>query len=223
MTKPRRRGSRSAPPEKDRGDWRPSQGYLAIALGIAAAGLIIWLMPSTTTTQAVVDASRPAPQPVSADGTASTRPEQVTVAPSRGAPGVAPAAVSRGEGVDPTPDLSHYVAPGEKPTMKEVIEGLHKAGVHTGLGAFSPPGTRPPLVGIAVPEDYPLPPGYVRHYQATDDGQRIEPILMFSPDGAGAARQSAKDRVVPPELAPPGLPIRNIVIPAPSEPGRTGS
>ena len=94
--------------------------------------------------------------------------------------------------------------------MNEVIERLHQAGVHSGLGAFSPPGTRPPLVGLAVPEDYVLPEGYVRHYQATDDGQRIEPILMFSPDaeffdGAGQPIAIPEDRVVPPELAPPGL------------------
>jgi len=60
----------------------------------------------------------------------------------------------------------------------------------------------------------------VRHYQATDDGQRIEPILMFAPgyqattaDGRPVAMPG--DRVVPPELAPPGLPIRRIVVPAP--------
>jgi hypothetical protein len=70
-----------------------------------------------------------------------------------------------------------------------------------------------------------LPEGYVRHYQATDDGQRIESILMFSPefqwyDAAGRPLQLPPDRVVPPELAPAGLPIRRIVIPAPVEPGK---
>jgi hypothetical protein len=104
--------------------------------------------------------------------------------------------------------------------MPEVIQRLHQAGVHTGLGAFSPPGTRPPLVGLAVPEDFPLPKGYVRHHQATDDGQRIEAVLMFAPDfqlfdAAGKPVALPKDRVVPPELAPPGLPNRRIVIPAP--------
>jgi hypothetical protein len=124
-----------------------------------------------------------------------------------------------------TPDLSDYVNPGERPTMAEVISRLHEAGVFSGLGAFSPPGTRPPLVGLAVPEDFMLPEGYVRHHQATDDGQRIEPILMFSPDyqwvdAAGQAIPLPPDRVVPPELAPPGLAIRRIVIPAPIEPGK---
>ena len=50
---------------------------------------------------------------------------------------------------------------------------------------------------------------------------------MFSPDYQffDAANQPIAipaDRVVPPELAPPGLPIRRIVIPAPTEPGRPG-
>ena len=111
--------------------------------------------------------------------------------------------------------------------MNEVIDRLHQAGVQSGLGAFLPPGTRPPLVGLAVPEDFALPDGYVRHYQATDDGQRIEPILMFAPgrqfvDAAGQPIAIPQDRVVPPELAPPGLPARRITIPAPADAGAPG-
>jgi len=121
---------------------------------------------------------------------------------------------------DPTPDLADYVNEGERPAMAEVIQRLHAAGVRTGLGAFNPPGTRPPIVGLAVPADFELPPGYARHHQATDDGQRIEPILMFSPDAQtlvinGRTVALPADRVVTPELAPPGLPIRRIVVPAP--------
>ena len=108
--------------------------------------------------------------------------------------------------------------------MGEVIDRLHEAGVHTGLGAFPKPGTSPPLLGLAVPDDYALPPGYVRHFQATDDGQRIEPILMFSPDfeffdRAGRRIEIPPDRVVPPTMAPPGLVIRQIAIPPPIDPG----
>lgn len=126
---------------------------------------------------------------------------------------------------DQTPDLADYVNEGERPTMAEVIDRLHAAGVRTGLGAFSPPGTRPPLIGLAVPEGFALPPGYVRHFQATDDGQRIEPILMFSPDAQtlvvnGRTVAVPADRVVPPELAPAGLPIRRIVVPAPVDGAR---
>lgn len=126
---------------------------------------------------------------------------------------------------DPTRDLSSYVARGENPSMAEVIERLHERGIHSGLGAFAPPGTSPPLVGLAVPDDFVLPKGYVRHHQATDDGQRIEAILMFAPDfqlldAAGQPLPMPANRVVPPELAPPGLPIRRIVIPPPTDPLR---
>lgn len=122
-------------------------------------------------------------------------------------------------------DLAAHVAPGQPaPSMGEVIERLHQAGVRTGLGAFSPPGTSPPLVGLAVPDDYVLPEGYVRHHQATDDGQPIEPILMYSPDyefvdAAGRPQEIPADRVVPPEHAPPGLPGRQVRIPPPRDPG----
>jgi len=125
---------------------------------------------------------------------------------------------------DTSLDLADVVPPGEAPTMNEVIDRLHQAGIRSGLGAFSPPGTSPPLIGLAVPEDFVLPPGYVRHYQATDDGQRIEPILMFSPDfeffdSVGRPIRIPENRVVPPELAPPGLALRPIEIPPPRASG----
>jgi len=135
----------------------------------------------------------------------------------------APTGVEREVNGDPTPDLSNYVNPGDNPTMQEVITRLQQNGIETGLAAFPPPGTRPPMVGLAVPEDFALPPGYVRHHQATDDGQRIEAILMFAPDRAFVDTPKGpvavpKDRLVPPELAPEGLAIRRIVIPVPLPP-----
>ena len=131
-----------------------------------------------------------------------------------------------GNSNDPN-DLANFYIPGQPaPTGKEVIEELNKAGIHTGIGAFPPPGTSPPLIGLAVPEGYALPKGYVRHYQATDDGQRIEPILMYSPDfeffdSAGRRIAIPPDRVVPPDMAPPGLPLRPIEIPPPVDPQST--
>ena len=122
-------------------------------------------------------------------------------------------------------DLASVIVPGTPaPSMGEVIEGLHRAGIHTGLGAFNPPGTSPPLVGLAVPDDYVLPEGYVRHYQATDDGQAIEPILMYSPDyefvdASGQPMAIPADRVVPAAQAPAGLPIRLVRIPPPQDAG----
>lgn len=88
----------------------------------------------------------------------------------------------------------------------------------TGIAVFPPPGTDPPRPGIVVPEDFALPPGYVRHHQTTDDGERLPPILMFHPDyewvdERGAPIALPADHVVPPELAPPGLPITVLRVP----------
>jgi hypothetical protein len=116
-------------------------------------------------------------------------------------------------------DLANYFRPGDpEPTGAELIGALHDVGIRTGIGAFNPPGTSPPLEGLAVPEDYELPEGYVRHHQSTDDGVAIEPILMFAPDftlydASGRPIAMPGNRVVPPELAPPGLPIRRVRIP----------
>lgn len=113
-------------------------------------------------------------------------------------------------------DLAAYFQPGDpEPAGAEVITALQEAGVHTGLGAFNPPGTSPPLEGLAVPADFKLPEGYVRHHQVTDEGVPIEPILMFSPDfilydARGRPMAMPANRVVPPELAPPGLPLRMV-------------
>lgn len=122
-------------------------------------------------------------------------------------------------------DLADVIPPGMEPTAAEVIDELHKAGIHSGIGAFNPPGTSPPLIGLAVPEDFKLPEGYVRHYQATDDGQRIEPILMYSPDfeffdSAGRRIEIPADRVVPPGMAPPGMTTRRITVPPPLPSGK---
>lgn len=116
-------------------------------------------------------------------------------------------------------DLANYFRPGDpEPTGAELIGALNDVGIRTGIGAFNPPGTSPPLEGLAVPEDFELPEGYVRHYQSTDEGVAIEPILMFAPDftlydANGRPIAMPGNRVVPPGLAPPGLPIRRVRIP----------
>lgn len=153
---------------------------------------------------------------------------------ARGAAAPRPAAASRRDpettrghrdGEDPTPDLSDYVLPGEAPAMGEVIAALHARGIRTGLGAFPPPGTSPPLRGLEVPDGFALPEGYVRHHQATDDGERIAPILMFAPDRefiviGGRRVPIPADRIVTPDLAPPGMPVRWVRIPPPEPGGR---
>jgi hypothetical protein len=100
-----------------------------------------------------------------------------------------------------------------------VIDALNKAGVHEGIAAFPPPGTDPPRSGVIVPDDWELPEGYVRHFQTTDDGQPLPPILMFHPDYEFTDEQGKpitipSDRVVPPELVPPGFPVQMLEVPA---------
>jgi hypothetical protein len=202
--------------------WRPSPQHLAVALVLAVVGICLLLFLWLT---APADPA-PAPPPTFANATVH-RPLDQPAVRTDAQPDQQPASRLPEGDADPSPDLKDYVARGEKPSMGEVIERLHERGIRSGLGAFSPPGTRPPLVGLAVPEDFPLPAGYVRHHQVTDDGQTIEAVLMFAPDfqmvdAAGKPVAMPKDRVVPPELAPPGLPIRRIVIPAPLDPATPG-
>ncbi len=88
-----------------------------------------------------------------------------------------------------------------------------------GIAAFPAPGTKRIKPGLKVPEDFPLPPGYMRHYQATDKGLMLEPILVYHPDyelvdKRGRVIPLPPDRVVPPESAPEGLPLETLEIPA---------
>ncbi|WP_233601596.1 hypothetical protein [Corallococcus sp. AB038B] len=83
-------------------------------------------------------------------------------------------------------------------------------------------GTKPLKRGLVVPDDFELPPGYMRHYQATDNGQPLAAILMFHPDftpkdANGQPIPIPENRVVPEEMAPPGLPHRLLEIPVEDE------
>jgi len=209
-------------PSRDRephGAWGPSSWVLGLVLAAVAGGLAWWWPADTPPPPVAAAPAHLALARVDLPAAPASAPAAVAPPPPmRAAPPRIPRL--RDPDGDPTPDLADYINEGERPTMAEVIQRLHAAGVRTGLGAFNPPGTRPPLIGLAVPEHFELPPGYVRHHQATDDGQRIEPMLMFSPDmqtvminGRNVAVPA--DRIVTPELAPPGLPIRRIVVPAP--------
>lgn len=232
---PGRSGVRHVP-----GAWGGSRSLLVLAGAVlVAAGAVAFWSSADEAEESVAGrggaAQPPAPAARSADAPAPDRPiaaiaTVATPVPPRPADAVpaaqAPGATAlpqivrqRDPDGDPTADLADLVNEGDLPSMAEVIRRLQAAGVYTGLGAFSPPGTRPPLIGLAVPEDFPLPAGFVRHYQATDDGQRIEPILMFAPPAVAGPERAAvpmpPDRVVPPEQAPAGLPIRRIELPAP--------
>jgi len=93
----------------------------------------------------------------------------------------------------------------------------------SGIALFPPMGTDPIKRGIVVPDDFELPPGYVRHHQVTDDGVPLPPILMFHPDYQpvdehGDPIAIPADRVVPPEMAPPGLAIKMLEVPDSGDP-----
>jgi hypothetical protein len=142
-------------------------------------------------------------------------------APAAAGPAVArPHPVRHAEHRSPT---ARAAAPAEPSaprdvSAKDLIETMNAGGVHTGIAAFPPPGTKPVKRGIVVPDDFVLPEGYVRHYQATDDGRQLAPILMLHPDydlvdARGERIALPDDRVVPPELAPADLPVRILELP----------
>lgn len=106
----------------------------------------------------------------------------------------------------------------------DFIAALRESGETAGLAAFSLPGKRPPVSGVIVPADYELPEGFARHYQSTDDGGQLEPILVVAPgyeilDDAGDPVALMEGRVVPPEYVPSDLPVQMLYVPSGDEPG----
>ena len=150
----------------------------------------------------------------------------VTLAAAPSPPAPAPVAAARRmhpvrRGSPPAPAAAANEAP--PPADPELPQLPDEPGDGpSGIAVFLPLGTDPPKRGILVPDDFELPEGYVRHHQATDDGESLPAILMFHPDYQwidenGVAIALPENRIVPPELAPPGLPIKLLEIPA-SEP-----
>lgn len=107
------------------------------------------------------------------------------------------------------------------PARAEVPMDEPTEGEKTGLALFHP-GTKPIKRGLVVPEDFELPPGYMRHYQTMDDGRQLPAILTFHPDfkptdAEGRPVEMPVHRIVPPTLAPPGLPLTILEVPEPLE------
>lgn len=156
---------------------------------------------------------------VGAGGVLALRPEERPA----GDPGPSPA-VPPGS---PAPRLEEPPPLPRDPAERAMLKALQQAnaaGERTirveqlgagdgGIYAFPRPGTKPVRGGLLVPDDYVLPPGFVRHVQTTDDGRQLPPILTFHPDfhptdAQGRPVEVPPDRIVPPELAPPDLPQR---------------
>lgn len=116
------------------------------------------------------------------------------------------------------PDPEDELAAGDGPEEGEPEEVPPAGQARVGIGLFPAPGTKPIKRGIVVPDDFELPPGYMRHFQATDHGRMLEAILVFHPDykpvdASGNPIPMPPGRVVPPELAPPGMPIKQLEVP----------
>jgi len=207
---------------------RPALAFAALAIGAALLGYWQIRPEVKPASPPPAQGATPGPSAPVTPTSAPTAPARVEAAapapaaPAPDAPRILPTSPDDARSGDLN-DIANYVKPGDpEPTAAELIQALRDSGERGGIAAFNPPGTSPPLVGIAVPEDFPLPEGYVRHHQVTDDGQPIEAILMFAPDfvlrdAAGRVIPLPEDRVVPPELAPPGLVPRRIEIPPPPE------
>src|SRR5262245_25047306 len=140
-------------------------------------------------------------------------------------PPPAPEPVARAGSTAPRPAraVPRQAAGGEPPAKDDEPFTIGDPNERSGLRAFPPMGTKPIKRGIVVPDDFELPPGYVRHFQSTDDGHRLPAILMFSPDYEWVDAQGhpialPADRIVPPEMAPPGLPIKMLEPVAPKVP-----
>jgi hypothetical protein len=189
--------------------------WLVVVLGVVVVALVIG-----------VRASRRSAVPAEVAATLPADPQAAPPAPSRAPPspaGGSPADSARA-GNPPPPGYTAETWREERRAARADARAAAKeppltvTEENTGLALFPAPGTKPVRRGIVVPEDFPLPDGYVRHYQTTDDGEMLPPILMFAPDyvprdANGNPLPMPPDRVVPPELAPPGLPTKQLDVP----------
>jgi hypothetical protein len=175
---------------------RKSVWLVAAALALVALSA---LLLARLAADAPAPAPPPPPAPLAADAPAPEPEQPARVARAKREP---VAGRARARRVEPP-----------APRAEEPAFTLPPPGEKTGMALFPPPGTKPIKAGIVVPEGFELPEGYVRHFQTTDDGEMLEPVLLFHPDyewldEAGAPIALPADRVVPVELAPEGMPIR---------------
>jgi hypothetical protein len=189
---------------------RKSVWLIAGAMSLAALAVLVLALTARGPLEATAPLP-PAPQP----------PAQVAAAapPREAADGETAASrharrITRPEAEPPAPPADPAPArPALPPSRDDVPFSLGRPGVKSGIELFPAPGTKPTKIGIVVPDDFELPEGYVRHFQATDDGELLPAVLLFHPDyewvdDVGNVIELPADRVVPPELAPPGLPIQ---------------
>lgn len=208
-------GARSADPdgikrtEQPRAGQRSVRWLLGLALTVLGAclALSLWLAYAPETGTPIAEASPP--RSLAHPPPPSPEPPRPTPAPARVA--------SRPTRAVATPGPVSTAPPEEVPHEPPAPEPAADTGGPSGLGLFVP-GTKPIKRGIVVPDDFEVPPGYLRHFQTTDEGEQLSAILMFHPDhkpvdANGDPVPLPPDRVVPPEMAPPGLPIKLLELP----------
>ncbi|HSP98093.1 MAG TPA: hypothetical protein VL049_12760 [Candidatus Dormibacteraeota bacterium] len=199
---------------------RGSIWLLAAAMALVAVALLLLVRPllGARATEAARDTSAEAAAPAR-DGTRGDQRRHPVAPPGSDTRPARP--VPRGQ-VAPPPQRAAAagdVAPADRAAPADAGDADAGGGEEpSGIALFPPPGTNPPKPGIIVPDDFELPPGYVRHHQVTDDGRPLPPILMFHPDfdwvdANGHQLELPADHVVPADLAPPGMPIQMLDVP----------
>lgn len=214
----------------ERAGVRPGVWVAALAIVLIGVALLVRVRPTPyrgveQTMASHVAAPQGADKPPKPGGVA-VHPVPVAVKvqpPSDAAPAVPVRLVPKGppELAPPVADLPAVppAEPVQAPPNDEAAPANETAEDHsTGIALFPPPGTKPILRGIVVPEDFPLPEGYVRHYQTTDEGKQLPAVLMFHPDyelldAQGQPFPMPEDRLVPPELVPAGMPVQTLEVP----------
>jgi len=187
-----------------------------VAGAMALVALAALLLVRVGAEQLAADVVPPAKPPTGAAAmpAASTREQETKPAASRHARRIA-APAAEAPSLEPAP--AQPTQPVEPPSREDAPFSLGKPGETSGIKLFPAMGTKPTKIGIVVPDDFELPEGYVRHFQANEDGELLPAILLFHPDyewvdDAGEAIPLPPDRVVPPELAPPGMPIEMLEV-----------
>jgi len=196
---------------------RKSVWLLALAMALVGLAIFVVIRPALrklTAAPQTTDLAAKAPARRATEAPRKRSQERIpTKVPMARLPEAAPAPQPEKVTAGPQSTLTPDSEAAEQDTAE-----TNEADQPTGLAVFPPPGTKPIKRGIIVPDGVELPPGYVRHYQTTDDGRQLPPILMFHPDyhpvdEDGNPIPLPEDRVVPPGMAPPDIPIQMLEVP----------
>src|SRR5262249_25093204 len=170
---------------------RPSAARTVIRVALVAMGVVVLVSIGTLIALRMSPGNRIAPEapPPSDVVTRGSPPEAPRGAPAAADAPASPVVPAASHPVPPSTATPAHGVPrtpattaSEPPEKEDEPFTIGDPKERTGMRVFPPPGTKPIKRGIVVPDDFELPPGFVRHYQATDDGQRLPAILMFSPD-----------------------------------------